>query len=81
MFVWVIVTYYWVLMYEWCLAYLCMKIHMHHDELEVVFQIGERRYVANFATGRSRKNSLFVSFRVCVHICGGDFNQGTKHHH
>ena len=51
-----------------------MKIHSQRDELEVVFWIDERRYAVKFATGWSKKNSLFVSLCTCVHICGGDLN-------
>ena len=40
---------------------VCVKIHSQRDKLEVVFRIDEDRYVARFATGLLRTNSLFVS--------------------
>ena len=55
----VIVVYYSVWTYKWCLVYV--KIHMQCDKLEVVFRIGERSYVANFATVRLRKK-FFICF-------------------
>ena len=47
---------------------------MQHDKLEVFFWIDDQCYVAGFAPGWPRKNSLFVSLCTCVHICGGDFS-------
>ena len=60
--------------YKWYLVYVCVKIHTQLNKLEVVFRIGERRSVANFAYRTAEKrNSLFVSLCTCMHICGGDF--------
>ena len=63
-FAWFIVEYYCVWAYTWCLVYVCLKIHTLLDILEVVFRIGERRYVANFATGRPEKK-----FCICFFMC------------
>ena len=60
-FVWVIVAYYCVWTYKWCLVYGCEKIHTQRDKLEVVFLIDECCYVACFATRWPRKKSLFVT--------------------
>ncbi len=58
-----------LVMSVFCFVYGCGKIHTQHDKHEVVFRIGERRYVAKFSTERSRKNSLFVSLCTCVLEC------------
>ena len=38
----VIVAYYFVLMYKWCLVYVCVKIYTQRDKFEVVYRIGKR---------------------------------------
>ena len=39
---------------------ICVCEDAQHDKLKVVFQIEERRFVANFATGRPRKKILYL---------------------
>ena len=50
-----------------------MKIHTLRDKFEVVSQMYETLYVAEFATEWPRKflKNLFLYIFVCV--CGGDF--------
>ena len=57
-----IVVYYCVWTYEWCLVYVCMKIHTQRDKLEVIFRIDERCYVEGFATRRPRKKICICFF-------------------
>ena len=52
-----IASFYCVWTYKWCLVYGYVQIHTQRDIREVVFQIGERHYVAKFAPGRPRKTS------------------------
>ena len=71
MFVWVIVAYYCVWTYKWCLVYVCVKINTQRDKLEVVFRIEELRYETKLATGQPRKTFFICFFMyLCAYLLG-----------
>ena len=46
------------------LVYVYVKIHAQRDELEAVYQIGERRCSEHCYCRGEKKNSLFISIYV-----------------